>query len=144
MFSNKFYKITNFSATHFKHRICPYSVQPNTISPPASSCTSPLSTHTCMYFFIRRAAQQAAAAAVAAQAGSGSTRKLPPPFLRSQTLPTIILPSMAILNAQLDPSRLTPGKCGWWPRADHLSWPLWGGLVCSIWGGGGCVCDNGL
>lgn len=62
----------------------------------------------------RRAAQHAAAAAasVAAQTGqpgSGS-RKLPPPFLRSQTLPTIILPSMAILSAQLDQTRLTPGK----------------------------------
>lgn len=59
-----------------------------------------------------RAAQQAAAslAAQTGVSGGSSRRKQPPPFLRSQTLPTIILPSMAILSAQLDPSRLTPGK----------------------------------
>lgn len=59
--------------------------------------------------FIFRAAQQAAAA-LAAQTGVGGTRKGPPPLLRSRTLPAIIVPGISILNAQIDPSRLTPGN----------------------------------
>lgn len=61
----------------------------------------------CLILFFR-AAQQAAAA-LAAQTGAG-TRKGPPPLLRSRTLPAIIVPGISILNAQLDPSRLTPSN----------------------------------
>lgn len=54
---------------------------------------------------------RAAAAAVAAQTATGkSTRKIPPPLLRSRTLPAIIVPGISILHTQLNPSRLAVGK----------------------------------
>lgn len=54
-----------------------------------------------------RAAQQAAAA-LAANTNAGD-RKGPPPLLRSRTLPSIIVPGIAILQNQIDSSRLVPG-----------------------------------
>lgn len=57
-------------------------------------------------FLIYRAAQQAAALAANTNAGD---RKGPPPLLRSRTLPSIIVPGIAILQNQIDSSRLVPG-----------------------------------
>lgn len=57
-------------------------------------------------FSIYRAAQQAAALAANTNAGD---RKGPPPLLRSRTLPSIIVPGIAILQNQIDSSRLVPG-----------------------------------
>lgn len=68
--------------------------------------------------YIFRAAQQAAAA-LAAHTGTG-TRRGPPPLLRSRTLPAIIVPGISILNAQLDPSRLTPGN--YRNKLKYISW----------------------
>lgn len=57
-------------------------------------------------FCFHRAAQQAAALAASTNAGD---RKGPPPLLRSRTLPSIIVPGIAILQNQIDSSRLGPG-----------------------------------
>lgn len=57
--------------------------------------------------FVPRAAQQAAAA-LAANTNAGD-RKGPPPLLRSRTLPSIIVPGIAILQNQIDSTRLVPG-----------------------------------
>lgn len=54
---------------------------------------------------------RAAAASIAAQTTANkSTRKIPPPLLRSRTLPAIIVPGISILHTQLNPSRLAVGK----------------------------------
>lgn len=54
---------------------------------------------------------RAAAAAIAAQTATvKNSRKIPPPLLRSRTLPAIIVPGISILHTQLNPSRLAVGK----------------------------------
>lgn len=55
---------------------------------------------------------RAAAAAIAAQTATErkNSRKIPPPLLRSRTLPAIIVPGISILHTQLNPSRLAVGE----------------------------------